>query len=84
MDRYFRAIDVKTGDELWRDYLPGMAQATPMTYLAPKTHRQVVVLTVPNSSRRFGMPQRPGRRRRRKTRRVGTSWRMRSRNHESG
>jgi hypothetical protein len=31
-----------------------------MSYLAPKSHRQVVVLTVPNTSRRFGMPQRPG------------------------
>ena len=40
--------------------LPATAQATPMSYLTPKTQRQVIVLTVPNSSRRFGMPQRPG------------------------
>ena len=60
MDRYFRAFDVRTGEELWHDFLPAIAQATPMSYVAPKTQRQVVVLTVPNSSRRFGMPPRPG------------------------
>ena len=60
MDRYFRAFDLRTGEELWHDYLPATAHATPMSYLAPKTQRQVIVLTVPNSSRRFGMPQRPG------------------------
>jgi quinate dehydrogenase (quinone) len=53
-DRYFRAIDVKTGDELWRDYLPGMAEATPMTYLSPRTKRQIVVLAVTNTTRGFG------------------------------
>ena len=53
MDRYFRAFDVKTGEELWRDYLPASSQATPMTYLSPKTKRQVVVITVPNEQRTF-------------------------------
>jgi len=56
MDRYFRAFDLKTGDELWRDYLPSPAQATPMSYLSPKTKRQIVVLTVPGASR-FGMAE---------------------------
>jgi len=60
MDRSFRAFDLRTGEELWHDYLPATAQATPMSYLAPKSQRQVVVLTVPDSSRRFGIPQRPG------------------------
>ena len=60
MDRYFRAFDLQTGEELWHDFLPAIAQATPMSYLAPKSHRQVVVLTVTNSSRRFGMPPSPG------------------------
>jgi quinate dehydrogenase (quinone) len=60
MDRYFRAFDLHTGEELWRDHLPAHAQATPMSYVAPRSKRQVVVLTVPNSSRRFGMPPRPG------------------------
>ena len=31
-----------------------------MSYLTPQSRRQVIVLTVPNSSRRFGIPQRPG------------------------
>jgi quinate dehydrogenase (quinone) len=60
MDRYFRAFDLRTGEELWHDFLPATAQATPMSYLAPKTHRQVVILSVPSSSRRFGMPPKPG------------------------
>jgi glucose dehydrogenase len=55
MDRYLRAIDVNTGAELWRDYLPGTAQATPMSYRAPRSGRQMVVITVPNVQRRFGM-----------------------------
>jgi quinate dehydrogenase (quinone) len=57
MDRYFRALDLLTGNELWRDYLPGTAQATPMSYLGPKSKRQIVVLTVPNATRRFGVQQ---------------------------
>jgi quinate dehydrogenase (quinone) len=53
MDRYFRAFDLATGKELWRDYLPASAQATPMTYLSPKTKRQIVIITVPNQQRGF-------------------------------
>jgi glucose dehydrogenase len=60
MDRYFRAFDLRTGEELWHDFLPATAQATPMSYLAPKTHRQVVILSVPSNSRKFGMPPKPG------------------------
>jgi quinate dehydrogenase (quinone) len=56
MDRYFRAFDEMTGDELWRDYLPAPAQATPMSYLSPRTGRQIVVITVPGASR-FGMAE---------------------------
>jgi quinate dehydrogenase (quinone) len=59
MDRYFRAVDEMNGKELWREYLPGTAQATPMSYLGPKTKKQIVVLTVPNAQRRFGYSQ-PG------------------------
>ncbi|MEQ1864430.1 MAG: PQQ-binding-like beta-propeller repeat protein, partial [Micropepsaceae bacterium] len=32
MDRYLRAFDVRTGQELWQGRLPATAQATPMTY----------------------------------------------------
>ena len=56
MDRYFRAFDLKTGDELWREYLPAPAQATPMSYLTPRTKRQIVVITVPGAGR-FGMAE---------------------------
>jgi glucose dehydrogenase len=55
MDKYFRAFDLKNGKELWRKYLPGTAQATPMSYLSPQTKRQIVVLTVPNVNRTFGV-----------------------------
>jgi quinate dehydrogenase (quinone) len=50
MDRYFRAIDAYTGRELWRDFLPGQAQATPMSYIGPKSKKQLVVITVPSSN----------------------------------
>jgi quinate dehydrogenase (quinone) len=59
MDRYFRAVDVLNGKELWRDYLPGTAQATPMSYLGPKSKQQIVVLTVPNADRTFGYAPAP-------------------------
>ena len=60
MDRYFRAVDLMTGKELYRDYLPGTAQATPMSYLGPKSKQQIVIQTVPNAERRFGYAQAPG------------------------
>jgi quinate dehydrogenase (quinone) len=56
MDRYFRAFDLRTGEELWREYLPAPAQATPMSYLAPRSKRQIVVITVPGAGR-FGMAE---------------------------
>lgn len=31
-DRYLRAFDIETGDELWRDKLPTTANAVPMSY----------------------------------------------------
>ncbi|MGB0921487.1 MAG: pyrroloquinoline quinone-dependent dehydrogenase [Alphaproteobacteria bacterium] len=32
MDSYLRAFNIRTGEELWGDYLPGGGQAGPMTY----------------------------------------------------
>ncbi|MBI1340961.1 membrane-bound PQQ-dependent dehydrogenase, glucose/quinate/shikimate family [bacterium] len=46
MDRTLRAIDVATGKTVWRADLPANAQATPMSYRAPKSGRQIVVVTV--------------------------------------
>lgn len=47
MDRQMRALDVRTGKELWSDFMPNTAQATPMSYVAPQSGRQFVVITVP-------------------------------------
>ncbi len=44
MDKYFRAIDVETGEELWRDRLPFLGNAVPMTYRLNKAGRQFVVI----------------------------------------
>jgi quinoprotein glucose dehydrogenase len=34
MDGYLRAFDIDSGEELWKDELPGGTQTTPMTYSA--------------------------------------------------
>jgi quinoprotein glucose dehydrogenase len=34
MDGYLRAFDIDTGEELWKDEMPGGTQTTPMTYWA--------------------------------------------------
>jgi quinate dehydrogenase (quinone) len=44
-DYYLRALDVKTGEELWKGRLPVGAQATPMTYVSPESGRQFVVVS---------------------------------------
>ena len=43
-DRRLRAIDTLTGKELWNDRLPEGNHATPITYLAPRTHKQLVAI----------------------------------------
>lgn len=44
IDDYLRAYDIRTGKELWRGRLPAGGQASPMTYVSPKTGRQYVVI----------------------------------------
>ncbi|MBW2497060.1 MAG: pyrroloquinoline quinone-dependent dehydrogenase [Deltaproteobacteria bacterium] len=44
MDKYFRAIDVETGEELWRDRMPFMGSAVPMSYRLRDDARQFVVI----------------------------------------
>jgi quinate dehydrogenase (quinone) len=44
-DFYIRAFDVRTGKELWKGSLPVGAEATPMTYVSPKTGRQFLVIS---------------------------------------
>lgn len=49
-DARLRALDVKTGEQLWIDSLPNSGQATPMSYVAPGSGRQFVVMTVPDAA----------------------------------
>jgi quinate dehydrogenase (quinone) len=44
-DHYLRALDVGTGREYWKGRLPVGAQATPMTYVSPRSGRQYVVIS---------------------------------------
>jgi quinate dehydrogenase (quinone) len=44
-DGYLRAISTRTGKELWREDLPVGSNATPMTYLAPKSGRQILLVS---------------------------------------
>jgi membrane-bound PQQ-dependent dehydrogenase (glucose/quinate/shikimate family) len=43
-DRTFRAFDINNGRLLWSTRLPAGGNATPMTYLSPKSGRQFVVI----------------------------------------
>lgn len=43
-DRYFRAFNAKTGEEVWRHSLPYTGNATPMSYRLTKTGKQYIVL----------------------------------------
>jgi quinate dehydrogenase (quinone) len=45
-DHYIRALDVRTGRELWKGRLPVGAETTPMTYISPRSGRQFVTLSV--------------------------------------
>ena len=51
MDRHMRALNITTGNEVWSDFLPNSAQATPMSYVAPQSGRQFVVVTIPATGR---------------------------------
>jgi quinoprotein glucose dehydrogenase len=44
LDKYFRAFDVETGEELWRDRMPFAGTAVPMTYRLREDGRQFVVM----------------------------------------
>lgn len=49
-DFYIRAFDVRTGKELWKGRLPVGAEATPMTYVSPRTGRQFLVVSAGGNS----------------------------------
>ena len=44
-DYYLRAMDVKTGKEVWKSPLPVGAQSTPLVFTSPETGKQFVVVT---------------------------------------
>lgn len=44
-DYYLRALDIRTGKELWRGRLPVGGETTPMTYMSPRSGRQFVVIS---------------------------------------
>ena len=44
-DGYLRAYSTRSGKELWRKALPLGSNATPMTYLAPKSGRQIILVS---------------------------------------
>ena len=48
-DGQLRAIDVLTGEVVWKGPLRSSSEATPMSYVSPKTGRQYVVVTVPGT-----------------------------------
>ena len=50
VDGYARAIDVETGRVLWKDQLSVPSEATPMTYVSPKTGRQYVLVSEPSTT----------------------------------
>lgn len=43
-DYYLRALDIATGNELWKGRLPVGGQASPMSYVSAKSGRQYVVI----------------------------------------
>ncbi|MBV4537910.1 PQQ-binding-like beta-propeller repeat protein [Pseudomonas urmiensis] len=44
-DNYLRALDTRTGRELWKSRLPVGAETVPMTYVSPSSGRQFVVIS---------------------------------------
>jgi len=51
MDKKFRALDVKTGEELWQHKLPFAGMAVPMTYMADG--KQYIVIAAGGNRRTF-------------------------------
>lgn len=50
-DSRLRAFDLRTGKELWKAELPASAHATPVTYAAPRSGRQMIVIAAGGGGR---------------------------------
>lgn len=48
-ERRFRALDMRTGQQLWSRRLPSGGNASPMTYISSRTGRQFVVIVAGGS-----------------------------------
>jgi len=55
-DRYLRAFDTETGEELWKTKLPTGGHAVPAIYRAASDHRQYVVIA---AGGHYGIEQEP-------------------------
>jgi quinoprotein glucose dehydrogenase len=53
LDRYFRALDLSSGRELWKIALPAGGKATPMTYMGA-AGRQYVVIAAGGDGKAWG------------------------------
>ncbi len=53
LDQYLRALDERTGQELWKTDLSAAAFSTPMSYTSAGTGRQFVVVSIGGNSK-FG------------------------------
>lgn len=49
-DYYLRALDARTGQEVWKQRLPVGAVAAPLVYRSPKTGREYVVISAGGAS----------------------------------
>lgn len=49
-DHYIRALDIRTGRELWKGRLPMGAETTPMTYVSPRSGRQYLAIAAGGNS----------------------------------
>lgn len=50
-DNYLRALDSKTGEEVWKARLPVAAVAAPLVYKSPETGKQYVVISAGGASK---------------------------------
>ena len=55
IDRQFRAVETRTGRELWHTALPAAGKATPMTFRGASGRQYVVISAGGDGGEAFGM-----------------------------